>query len=157
MWRSPIQICGTVRRPLFCCISARRAGCRSTRTFSICTPFSTSSRSADWQKGHAAVQYMRTRGTLLLQRQAGVLPRLDAARQVRGARKALLFQRGERFRRAIAAVAVDDYRAVLLLHEIATSSFHARGRNVPRAEHVAGGELVRFAHVDHHRVLAIDE
>src|SRR6202165_1617795 len=46
-WRSPIQICGTVRRPLFCIISARRAGSRSTRIFSMRTPFSSSSRSAD--------------------------------------------------------------------------------------------------------------
>src|SRR5436305_10964649 len=61
IWRAPIQICGTVRRPpLFCIISARRAGSRSTRTFSIAAPFSTSSRSAAWQNGHAAVQYIST-------------------------------------------------------------------------------------------------
>src|SRR5438132_9386405 len=61
MWRAPIQICGTVRRPpLLCIISARRAGSRSTRTLSIFTPFSMSSRSAAWQNGQAAVQYIST-------------------------------------------------------------------------------------------------
>src|SRR2546425_7138260 len=60
MWRAPIQICGTVRRPLLCCISARRAGSRSTRILSIVTPFSTSNRSAAWQNGQAAVQYIST-------------------------------------------------------------------------------------------------
>src|SRR5918911_3918073 len=113
IWRSPIQICGTVRRPLFCIISPRRAGSRSTRILSIATPFSLSSRSAAWQNGHAAVQYISTFGTLLLHGQAGVLPRLDAAREVQNSSEALLLQCRSGLARPVAAVAVDDDGPVL--------------------------------------------
>src|SRR5512145_745636 len=118
MWRSPIQICGTVRRPLFFIISARRSGSRSTRIFSMAAPLATRSRSADWQNGHAAVAYITTFAILLLHRQPGLLPGTQPAGQIHGALQALLFHERDRFAGALAGIAVDDDRAVLALRDL---------------------------------------
>src|SRR5207237_6150493 len=160
MWRLPIQICGTVRRPpLFCVISVRRAGSRSTRILSIATPFSTRRRSAAWQNGHAAVQYMRTfiSRPSFLHRKPGLLPRREAAGKVRDAREAMLLQRRERLGGALAAVAIHDHRALFLLCKLRAQRIELGERHVLRTEHVARSEFVGLAHVDDERVLAIDE
>src|SRR5258706_579864 len=159
MWRSPIQICGTVRRPLFCVISARRAGCRSTRIFSTSlTPLSASRRSADWQNGHAAVVYISTFATLLFHRQPGLIPRAEAASEIDVAAEALLPEGGRGLCGALAAVVVDDERLVLALRELAgVAALQARKRQVARAEDMAGAVVARVAHVEHQRVLAVDE
>src|SRR5258706_1883293 len=159
MWRSPIQICGTVRRPLFCVISARRAGCRSTRIFSTSlTPLSASRRSADWQNGHAAVVYISTFATLLFHRQPGLLPRAEAASEIDDAAEALLPEGGRGLCGALAAVVVDDERLVLAVRELAgVAALQARKRQVARAEDMAGAVVARVAHVEHQRVLAVDE
>src|SRR5690606_33423150 len=98
-WRSPMKICGTVRRPVFSIISSRRTGSRSIRIFSICsTPRCFRSISARWQYGHTAVVYMTTllfirapwwraggagrAGESLDDGQAGLLPGLEAPGQV---------------------------------------------------------------------------
>src|SRR5262245_781225 len=149
MWRSPIQICGTVWRPLFCVISARRAGSRSTRIFSSCAPLATSSRSADWQNGQAAVAYISTRGIgrLFLHRQAGLLPALEAAGEIDHPGVALLLQERHRLRRALAALAIHDHRALLALRELAGGAVaEARQRRVLRAQDVAGGVFAGVAH-----------
>src|SRR3954468_11336947 len=124
MWRLPIQICGTVRRPLFCIISPRRAGSRSTRIFSMSVMrFCSSSRSADWQNGQVAVRYMTTfamRGSGLFRRQAGLLPAGEAALEVEHFREAELAQGGDRLRRALAVVVVHDDRLLAPLGELRT-------------------------------------
>src|SRR5215510_8371840 len=115
MWRPLIQICGTVRRPLFWTISARRAGSRSTRIFSTATPFCCSSRSAEWQNGHEAVRYISTFAMSLFDGQPGLAPRAKAARKAHDLAEALAFQRRHCLARAITVVAVDDERLVLAL------------------------------------------
>src|SRR5689334_3563824 len=134
MWRSPIQICGTVRRPLFCIISARRAGSRSTRTLSIFTPFSKSRRSAAWQKGHAEVQYISTFGITaapsFLHRQAGLLPAGEAAGKIQHAPEALALERARRLAGALAAVAIDDDRTVLAFQLLADTGRQPRERQI---------------------------
>src|SRR5947207_11349052 len=151
MWRSPIQICGTVRRPLFSIISTRRAGSRSTRTRSMSlTPLLASKRSADWQNGHAAVRYISTRATSALHRQAGLLPRGQPPAQVHDAREAEPLQRRRRLRRALAAVAIDDQRLVLALGELRRGGarLDLRQRNAFCTEDVAAAELRAFADVE---------
>src|SRR5260221_129902 len=75
---------------------------------------------------------------LLFHRQSRLLPRADATRKIRHARVALLFQRRHRFRRALAAVAVDDDRPVLALGELPGGRGEAR----------AGGRQIKAAGLD---------
>src|SRR5678815_2497348 len=121
-------------------------------------PFFRSSCSADWQNGQAAVQYISTSATLLLlHRQAGLSPGAETAGKIRDLREALALQRRRGFRRALAAVVVDDDRLLLALGEVGRAFVDARERNVLRAEDVSRGVFARIAHVEQQRVLAVDE
>src|SRR5207253_1964291 len=81
-------------------------------------------------------------------RQPSLLPGRDTAGKIRHARVAVLLKRRERFRRALAAVAIDDHWPVLALRELAGGRIEARERQVFGAEHMSGGVLRRIAHVD---------
>src|SRR5574340_225172 len=99
-----MKIWGTVRRPAFSIISARRAGSRLTRIFSISvTPRARNTRSAMTQYGQKAVEYMITLvmdGPCLLflhYRQIRLPPRVNAATQIMHVRKSVAAQDRTRF------------------------------------------------------------
>src|SRR6266850_1924057 len=118
------------------------------RTFSMRAPLASSRRSADWQNGHAAVQYISTVAMpwgmfLFLHRQPGLLPRVQAAREIDDAGEAQALERRRGLGGAVAAVAVDDQRPLLFLPQILAAVVDARQRHVLRAEDVARAILAR--------------
>src|SRR3954466_10360685 len=122
------------------------------------TPLFASSRSADWQKGHAAVRYISTRAMpalpLFLHRKAGLLPRGQSTREIHHSLESLLLQGRNGLRRALAGLAIDDDRLVLALQ---LGRLHAGHRQVFRAQDVAGLVLRLVTHVHEYRVLPVDE
>src|SRR5260221_754051 len=110
-----------VRRPVRSIISWRRAGSRSTRTFSMsATPFAFSRRSAIRQNGHTPVEYISTFAmSLLLHRQARLLPSRDAALELVDAGEARLAQQARGGAGARAGLPSDDDGLVLELHDLA--------------------------------------
>src|SRR5262245_65585826 len=94
----------------------------------------------------------------LLQRQAGLPPRPQAAREAHDPGEALAAQRARRLGGASAVVAADDHGLFLALgSNFRADGLDARKGHVLRAEDVAGAELAGIAHVDDERVFAVDE
>src|SRR4029079_10676895 len=90
-------------------------------------------------------------------RQPGLAPGAETASETGDPREALALQRRGGFRRALAAVVVDDQRPFLLLRQIAAAFVDAVERQMPCAEDMARAVLGRIAHVEHQPLLAVDE
>src|SRR6185503_2230730 len=106
-----------------------------------------------------AVRYIRTFAmSFFFHGQPGLTPCTQTARKAHGLAEALAFQRGRRLAGAIAVVAVDDHRLVLVLSgNFRADGFDTGERHVLRAENMPGSVLARIAHVDDERILAVDE
>src|SRR2546421_3121962 len=91
-----------------------------------------------------------------LYRQSGLLPCRQPAGEIDDAAEAELAQRRGGLGGALAAVAIDDHRLVLALGKVARA-LQARERHVLRAEDVTRAVFAGFPHVEHQRVLAVDE
>src|SRR5574340_1174699 len=161
-WVSPMNTCGTVRRPPErAIISSCFAGSRSMRIFSISvTPRLLSRRSAATQYGHTAVQYITTlaiKNSLFLgDGQVGAFPRDDAPRLVVYGLEAGFLQDAAGSRRAVAAAAGDQDRLGLEFVEFLEAFGELSKRNVPGPGNVSGGVFLVLAHVEYQGVVVVE-
>ena len=137
----------------------RRSGSRSTRILRISvTPFERSRRSAITQYGHTPVAYMETsRIHFFSSGRLACCHAPDAALQVDRFLEAVLLEQAYRRTGPIAARTGDHDRPLLELFELLHAGCELGEGNVLRIRKVTGGILARLAHVENHRIPAIDE
>lgn len=96
-------------------------------------------------------------GLLGRDRQVSVFPRLEPARHRLGLLVTQLLGRRRGLRRAGARGADHHHRQGLVLHHLGQARLQLAQGHVARAHRMGAGVFVGLAHVDQHRLLAVDE
>src|SRR6185437_5782358 len=90
-------------------------------------------------------------------RQPGILPGAKAAAKRLHAREAEPGQSRNRRATPCATVAIDDHGARCVLGDLAAAILQLGQRDVGGVRQAAALELVRLAHVEHERILLVEE
>src|SRR5580658_10638663 len=158
MWRVPMNICGTVLRPLRRIISSRSSGCDSMSISRKLTPLDLSNARARSQYGHHDLVYMTTCDVDMLraapcpsiarQRQVLGTPGGDPASKIEHFGETLLGERAHGGRCARAPVAIENQRLPFISLESVGGIGQLTQVEMPRATDMPLAVLLLCAHVE---------